>query len=52
MDKTVRDFDEAVIKDYKEDLDTLLVFVSRIQPVRITCIDLDDFYRPVYSPRS
>lgn len=31
MDKTVREFDEALIKGYKEDIDTLLVFVSCIQ---------------------
>ena len=29
MAKTVRDFDEEKIRDCKEDIDTLLVFVSR-----------------------
>lgn len=28
MAKTIRDKDEDKIKDYKEDIDTLLVFVS------------------------
>lgn len=29
VDKAVRDFDEQMVKDYKEDIDTLLTFVSR-----------------------
>lgn len=29
MAKTVRDFDEEKIRDCKEDIDTLLVFVSK-----------------------
>lgn len=29
MAKTVRDVDEDKVKDYKEDIDTLLVFVRK-----------------------
>ena len=31
MSKVVRDFDEEKVKECKEDIDTLLVFVSRTQ---------------------
>lgn len=32
MAKTLRDVDESKIRDCKEDIDTLLVFVSRSLP--------------------
>ncbi len=34
MAKEVRDFDEEKVKEYKEDIDTLLVFVS----VKVGCL--------------
>ena len=34
MAKTIRELDEDKVKDYKEDIDTLLVFV---RPSRILC---------------
>lgn len=35
MDKIVRNHDKTVIQDFKEDIDTLLVFVGRrIQPIQ------------------
>ena len=40
MAKTVRDFDEEKIRDCKEDIDTLLVFVRFISLRCSTCYDL------------
>ena len=48
--KSVREIDENVVKDYKEDIDTILVFVGHaIDPV-VSAINFS--CRPVYIPRS
>ena len=49
--KTIRDVDEDKIKDYKEDIDTLLVFVCT--PALLTTITqrLIFIVRPVCSPQ-
>ncbi len=50
MSKDVREFDEEKVQNYKDDVDTLLVFVSTSPPLA-SCFPLT-FYasRLVYSP--
>ena len=49
MVKTVRDYDEERVKDYKEDIDTLLVFVSRLITF-VVAQNETSHHRPAYFP--
>lgn len=51
MAKTIRDVDEDKVKDYKEDIDTLLVFVSVF--LHVVIIPTLKWHRGrVFSPQS
>lgn len=52
MSKTIRELDEDKVKDYKEDIDTLLVFVRHRISCSVPYLDSARSNRLVYSPRS